>query len=97
MGVPIVKRLPVRRPVMVIALLVVLVEVAREQFDTDQALAAVFERHKDAERLHAGHLRVKFFANEALHIGRDIQLVDVALALIRGLFAREGLRCRFFA
>ena len=78
-------------------LLVVLVEVAGHQLCTNQTLTAVFQRNEHAERLHAGNLRVKFLTDKLLHVGRDIQLVDVAFAVVGSLFAVCGLVCGFLA
>ena len=73
-------------------LLVVLIIVALEQLDADQPLAAVRQRDENAERLHARDLGVEFLADKLLHIGGDEQLVNVALAVVRRLFAGGGLR-----
>ena len=78
-------------------LVVVLVVVAVQQFGADEALAAVFERRENAERLHAGDLGVELLADELLHVCRNEQLVDVAFAVVRRLFAVGGLVRGFLA
>lgn len=78
-------------------LVVKFIVISWQIFHADEAFDGVLQRDKQAERGHAGYFGVKVLADEGFHIGRKIQLVDVALGRIGGKFARCRLGGGFLA